>query len=458
MKILVKDLSIIFTLMFFALSTVSSQTGKRVALIIGNSNYKNAPLRTPINDAELMEFTLKKLDFETITITDASQVLMKKAIIEFGNQSKGANVSLFYYSGHAIQVNGANYLIPLNAKIEKEWDVEFEAVNLSGILAKMEYAKNDFNIIILDAKTNISFKQSQSSLNVKGLASINIPSNTCIAYAASPNMTATENYGYYSTYTQVLSSEMLKVETIERAFINTREKVYTKSEGRQAPWESTSLSGSFYLRKVVSLSLGTKIPKFPWPPPKASATQLVPLKAFVNCKTFFDVDEVIDLALVKNGYYDKSYYVIMPNDSILGFAIATKLEQINKDASSKKGTNRWKTKVEMNDFTFTEYLNSLFFTQTGYFRVIVFVITDIPIVQSKKSLGRKDAVLLVSDGSHILPPSLRNRLFTNNHSITALIYEYKLQENSDKATLIKPSEHTGREHLVKSNLWNTLVK
>ena len=85
-----------------------------------------------------------------------------------------------------------------------------------------------------------------------------------------------------------------------------------------------------------------------------------------------DVDELLDLALVKNGYYDKSYYVIKPGDSIIGFAIATRLEQINADASSKEEPNRWNTKVEMNEFTFKEYIKSLFFTQTGYFRVIVF--------------------------------------------------------------------------------------
>jgi len=200
------------------------------------------------------------------------------------------------------------------------------------------------------------------------------------------------------------------------------------------------------------------LPKFPWPPPKASAIEVLPSKAFSKCKNYFDVDEVIDIALTNNGYYDKSYYALKPIDSIIGYAIATRLEQINKDASSKKVPNRWKTKVEMNDFEFSEYLSSIFFTQTGYFRVIVFIITDKPIKQTKKTVKREIALSWVSDGVHLLPSSIRNRPFTEKHSVTALIYEYELTENSNKATLHRPSEHTGREHLIKSNLWKAFME
>lgn len=217
-----------------------------------------------------------------------------------------------------------------------------------------------------------------------------------------------------------------------------------------------SASYELFIEYIKAMSSNSKFPVFPWPPPKPSAFEVIPSDFFKLCHTFEHVNEKLLRTLYLNGYTDKSYYLVMPEDSVVGFAIATRLEQINEDGSSKNGSNRWVTKVEMNDFTFSEYISSLFFKQVGYFRVIVFIITDEPIKMGKTSVKRETALSWVSSGADRLPHQLRNRYFSDKHTVTALIYEYKMPENSDKAVLNKPSKHTAREHLVKSNLWNVI--
>lgn len=195
------------------------------------------------------------------------------------------------------------------------------------------------------------------------------------------------------------------------------------------------------------------IKAFPWPPPRASATFVLNKTQFKKAENLGGVDEILEKALSKTGYYDKSYYTV-PN----GFAVATKLEQINKDASPKKVPDRWSAKVDMQNFTFSEYISSLFTSKPGYFRVIVFVITDNTFRQKKSTVERTEAEAWVSDGAQSLPPEMLKRSFTANHTVTALIYEYEVPENSKKAQLIAPSKHTAREHLVKSKLYVELTR
>lgn len=224
----------------------------RYALIIGNSDYMSAPLRNPVNDANLMSEELTKLGFEVISIKNGSQNQMKAAISKFGDLlSKDKNtVGLFYYAGHGIQIKGKNYLVPTDAKISKEPDVEVYCVDLDGLLANLEYSGNNMNIIILDACRNNPFGRSFRSGAGPGLATVNAPVGTIIAYATSPGSVAADGTGENGLYTEqfVKALEVPNIK-IEDVFKKVRTQVKNLSEGRQIPWENSSIEGDFYFVK-----------------------------------------------------------------------------------------------------------------------------------------------------------------------------------------------------------------
>ena len=127
------------------------QGEQRVALVIGNSAHRDAPLSNPVNDAQDMAKALRALGFEVIYGENLSQNLMKRNIRVFGDRIRKGGVGLFYYAGHGTQINGVNYLVPVGAVISKEEEVEYESVDVGLVLAQMESARNRLNIVILDA-------------------------------------------------------------------------------------------------------------------------------------------------------------------------------------------------------------------------------------------------------------------------------------------------------------------
>src|SRR5215510_5516242 len=219
---------------------------KRIALVIGNSDYKTSPLSNPVNDAKDMAQLLRELGFEVIYKQDASQTEMKSAIREFGNNIVKGDVALFYYAGHGAQVKGENYLIPVNAVITKEEEVEYESVNAGFVLAQMASAQNKLNIVILDACRNNPFARSFRS-QASGLAQMTAPAGTIVAYATEPGSVAADGAGKNGLYTEELLKAMrvpgLKIEEL---FKQVRIAVRNKSQNKQTPWESSSLEGDFY--------------------------------------------------------------------------------------------------------------------------------------------------------------------------------------------------------------------
>lgn len=230
-----------------------TQSGKqnRLALIFGNSNYTSSPLRNPVNDANAIAKKLKNLGFEVILYTNGTQVEMKKAIRSFGEKlAANKGIGLFFYAGHGMQVNGDNYLIPVDARIEKEQDVELEAVNLKRLLGEMDYAGNSMNIIVLDACRNNPFARSFRSGSNNGLASTNAPFGTFIAYATAPGSVAADGTGNNGLYTQeFLKALDIKGQTIENVFKEVRRNVYKISSGKQVPWDNSSIFNDFYFNK-----------------------------------------------------------------------------------------------------------------------------------------------------------------------------------------------------------------
>jgi uncharacterized caspase-like protein len=220
-------------------------TEQRVALVIGNSAYSSGPLNNPVNDATDMAVALKRAGFTVTLKKNADLQEMVEAIESFGNNLKRGGVGLFYYAGHGVQVSSVNYLLPVSAKINKESDVRFQAVDAGRVLAEMENANNGLNIVILDACRDNPFGKSFRSSS-RGLAIVaNAPSGTFISYSTGAGQVAGDGEGKNSPYTRALLENIAKPGlTINKVFMNVRSKV--KNETGQVPWELSSLEGDFY--------------------------------------------------------------------------------------------------------------------------------------------------------------------------------------------------------------------
>ncbi|MGD0581497.1 MAG: caspase domain-containing protein [Bacteroidales bacterium] len=231
----------------------SQQQEKRIALVIGNGNYvAGMPLANPENDAKAMKSALQSVGFTVMEYENLTQSQMKKAMDDFGEKLKGNDVGLFFYAGHGIQAKGYNYLIPVDATLKSEEEVEYDCVQADRILAKMESGGTKVNIIILDACRNNPFERSWTrSATGRGLAFMNAPTGSLIAYATSPGSTASDGSGNNGLYTSaILESIKIPNITIIEMFQNVRNIVTQKSGKQQTPWESTSLSGNFYFRQI----------------------------------------------------------------------------------------------------------------------------------------------------------------------------------------------------------------
>lgn len=227
-------------------STVDPQE-QRTALIIGNADYKEAPLRNPVNDANAMAGVLTDLGFKVIKLTNAKQREMSRAIVQFGEALTGGGVGLFYYSGHAIQVRGRNFMMPVDAVISAEGSVAAETVNMELLMEQMMLAENRLNIIIMDACRNNPFETRFRSVRRGGLAAVDAPMGTFIAYATAPGAVASDGDGTFGLYTNELLKHMATPGLrIEDVFKRVRRTVSESTLGAQVPWESSSLTGDFF--------------------------------------------------------------------------------------------------------------------------------------------------------------------------------------------------------------------
>jgi len=231
---------------------------KRLALVIGNSDYQyGGELANPVNDARSMEQVLKAVGFDVIKYENLDQKMMRQAIDNFGNLLKNYDVGLFFYAGHGVQAKGFNYLIPVDAALASEEDVEYNCVRADRVLGKMEATANKTNIVIFDACRNNPFERSWTrSPTGKGLAFMNAPTGSLIAYSTSPGNTASDGSGTNGLYTSALITYMFEPNiTAIQMFQQVRTLVREKSFGGQVPWESTSLEGDFYFNMGNSVRI-----------------------------------------------------------------------------------------------------------------------------------------------------------------------------------------------------------
>jgi hypothetical protein len=192
------------------------------------------------------------------------------------------------------------------------------------------------------------------------------------------------------------------------------------------------------------------VPKLPWPPPVAAARDVLPHQLFA-AKHFGDVDWMLRTALDANGYAERGYYAV-PR----GFALVTKLEQIERDGTPKQ-TDRWSVSApRLTKFSLQDYITALFSAPSGHYRVIVFVVTDVPFAGSAEKLGDVEAMKWVSGGLNVLPESIAKSANTTSMDCTALIYEFERARNA--TNLLLASRIDGHTHLLKAGILDRLNK
>jgi outer membrane protein OmpA-like peptidoglycan-associated protein len=237
----------------FVMAGLAAYAEPRIALVIGNHGYKPGslpPLPNAVNDGKLMDETLRGLGFTVIRVDDATRDEMTKAIREFGVKLKDAGpdaVGLFYYSGHGVQSNGINYMVPVNAEVQTIEDVEAEAPRMGLVLRQMELAGNATNFIILDACRNNSLpSQSRDATRGLGVEPRNA-SNVFIAYSTAPGATAADGAGVNSPFTESLA-RLMKSEAVPAVnlFVRVSAAVRTATANRQQPWTENGLTGDTF--------------------------------------------------------------------------------------------------------------------------------------------------------------------------------------------------------------------
>ncbi len=223
--------------------------GKRLALVIGNAEYASAAkLKNTRNDAVSMATELEGMGFEVMRVLDGSYEQMKNAIYAFGDRAQSVDVSIFFYAGHGLEVDGTNYIVPIDANIQSALDVKQKAIPLTGVIRTMEFANDEgLNMIILDACRNNPFPTGKRSSG-SGLARVQAPSGTLIAYSTDPGSVASDGDKTNGLYTGELVKQLKISQRIEDVFMNTRNAVEKMSAGNQRPWEEARLKGVFYLR------------------------------------------------------------------------------------------------------------------------------------------------------------------------------------------------------------------
>ena len=254
-----KSLAALLVLATFAVSA-QAPGDFRVALVIGNASYAQAPLLNPANDARAMGETLRGLGFSVIEVRDGSKAQMADAIAQIRDRLKGKQgIGMLYYAGHGVQMDLRNYMVPVDARLKTSADVPAQSVDVGQVIDAFKLAGNRMNIVVLDACRDNPFGGATTG---KGLAPLDAPSGTFLAYATAPGNVAEDGdvKSGNGLYTQYLLQELKKpMARIEDVFKRVRFAVRKASSGRQIPWESTSLEEDFQFNdgRVVAVAKPT---------------------------------------------------------------------------------------------------------------------------------------------------------------------------------------------------------
>jgi len=251
-----------FLLIFVFSFPIQLKAEVKEALVIGNSNYSFSPLKNPINDAKSISVELKKLNYNIYTVYDASIDKIKGAIDGFCEKSKkNSGVYLFYYAGHAFQIEGKNFIIPIDFSAVEEKSVYDQSICVDEIVEKLSLNVLNTNIVILDACRTSPYDKDENNYVGKdrairsltnafsrnGLSPMKGSSGTFIAFSTSPGRPAFDGKGDNGLYTKYLLKYLTARHlTIEEIFKKVRISVLEESERQQIPWERSSLLSDFY--------------------------------------------------------------------------------------------------------------------------------------------------------------------------------------------------------------------
>lgn len=246
-----------------------AQAERRVALVVGNSNYRHVPtLPNPENDARLIAGALTGAGFALVgktTHIDLDKAQFDAVVQQFGAEAQGADVALFYFAGHGMQLRGNNYLVPVTANPTREADADFQLVDVNLVLRQMEASGTRLNIIMLDACRNNPFSGRGVRSSGAGLAQIQAPEGTLISFATQPGNVALDGTGANSPYTKALAEIIQRPDLgIFDAFNAVGLAVRRETGGAQLPWVSSSpITGTFrFSTQTASVSPAQ-------PPPQA---------------------------------------------------------------------------------------------------------------------------------------------------------------------------------------------
>jgi hypothetical protein len=237
-----------WTLMTLSFGAMPATASSRVALLIGNSTYQNVPfLPNPINDANDLSGSLKRLDFDVKILTNARYDDMRRALIDFGQQARGAEIALIFFAGHGIQIGGENWLIPVDAQLTTDMNVANETIGLQSLTRAVSYTTK-LGLVVLDACRSNPFLAKMQSTNLsraveRGFSRVEPSDNVLVAYAARDGTTASDGSGRNSPFTQSL---LKNIETpgleVRFLFAGIRDDVMAATKREQQPFIYGSLS------------------------------------------------------------------------------------------------------------------------------------------------------------------------------------------------------------------------
>ena len=238
----------------------SSVSGRRVALVIGNADYKGSltRLRNPANDARGMAQVLEEIGFEVIPLYNANRAEIGRAVHEFSKKIGSEGVALFYFSGHGLQVEGQNYLVPVDAEIEEAYQVKYQCNSANEVLDVMQSRRgNRINVVILDACRNNPFADGNKSVGSRGLATMPGAPGSLIAYAADAGSVAKDGTGRHSPYTGSLIKHIKTPNLeLEDVFKSVARDVLSATAGNQKPGRYSNVNEDYYLVVSESSNLG----------------------------------------------------------------------------------------------------------------------------------------------------------------------------------------------------------
>lgn len=273
---MVTCLSVFFKAFVFCVMLMSTTELKAggSALIIANQAYGFAPLETPLHDAQGMTNRLEPIGFDVTKLTNASQSAMYETVDNFFKHSQSSDVLFIYYAGHAVQVNGRNFIVPADATIDSN-DILTQFFDIRYLIDGFSRSKARTKILILDACRDTMFSKSPNAAS--GLAELKAPPGTLIAYSTMPGATAEDGEGENSPYTAALLDVLFTPKVkIEDAFKEVRRRVMHATNNAQVPTESSLLLEDFYLvgekRKPALAKVGASSAHFAASVPTAKNT------------------------------------------------------------------------------------------------------------------------------------------------------------------------------------------